>query len=89
MTISLKNSLSSIESIRTKLSNVGIETRPGFKPASEHEYLKGKIKMIEDTKVSKALHKVVISLPTYPELTDSEIEHVCNELKIAIRNKSE
>lgn len=89
MTIRLKNSKASIESIRGVLSNKGIETRPGFKPASEHEYLLGKIKIIEDCKVSRALHKEVISLPTYPELTNLEIEYICSKLKIAIENENE
>jgi perosamine synthetase len=84
MTIRLKNSNSSVENIREKLSNKGIETRPGFKPASEHEYLAGKIRLIDECRNSKALYKEVISLPTYPELTNEQIEYICSQLRIAI-----
>lgn len=86
MTIRLKNLNSSIEHIREELSNNGIETRPGFKPLSEHEYLIGKIRINEECKVAKSLHKEIISLPTFPELTNVEIEFICSQLRIAIEN---
>ncbi len=84
MTIRLKNLNTPIHDIRARLSEKGIETRPGFKPASEHEYLVGKIITNGNCNIAKTLHKEVMSLPTYPELTNKEIEYICSQLKIAI-----
>jgi perosamine synthetase len=84
MTIRLTNPTSSVEKIRMNLSKMGIETRPGFKPASEHDYLKGKIRVKGDTTNSKTLYREIISLPTYPELSNEDIEYVCNALKKAL-----
>ena len=86
MTIRLIDVGVSIEELRSKLLEKGIETRPGFKPASEHEYLLGKIKIDGETKNSKILHSEIMSLPTFPELENHDIEYICNSLRQALEN---
>ena len=84
MTIRLPKLAKSIENIRLELSENGIETRPGFKPASKHQYLEGLIKLASTTQNSHALHAQIISLPTYPELKNEQIEFVCDSLLDAL-----
>jgi len=86
MTIRLPNLANSIESIRFELSQKRIETRPGFKPASKHQYLEGKIRIASTTQNSHILHNQIISLPTYPEIKNEEIEFVCDSLVKALKN---
>jgi dTDP-4-amino-4,6-dideoxygalactose transaminase len=84
MTIRLTNLNSTIEAVRNKMSNQGIETRPGFKPASKHEYLTGKVRVSGTIENAIILYNQVISLPTYPELTNVDIEYICSSLKEAL-----
>jgi perosamine synthetase len=83
MTIKLTKSKFPIEMIRQKLGEKGIETRPGFKPASKHDYLAGKIRICGSINNSIELHNKILSLPTYPELTNKEIDYICSQLKQA------
>jgi perosamine synthetase len=87
MTIRLLNSTCSIKSIRQQLAQFGIETRPGFKPASQHDYLKAKITTPLVTKNSHKLYEQVISLPTFPELSNKEIEFIVGTLSGILNNK--
>ncbi len=86
MTIRLNNSKFPIEEIRQKLAERGIETRPGFKPASKHEYLVGKIRICGTLNNAIALHNEIISLPTYPELTNGEIDYICSQLQQVLKS---
>lgn len=87
MTIRLPNSTCSIESIREQLAEFGVETRPGFKPASQHDYLKGKNTTPFIIKNSHELYKQIISLPTFPELSNKEIEFIVGTLSGILNNK--
>jgi perosamine synthetase len=84
MTIQLVDLPVPIEVIRSQLRELGIETRPGFKPASKHEYLRGKIRIAGDQSNSAKLHKEIISLPTFPELSDENIAFIVKALADAL-----
>jgi perosamine synthetase len=84
MTIRLKRLNKSVDQIRQLLMDKGIETRPGFKPASQHEYLRGRIKVPDSCEIAQKLHSEVMSLPTYPELMNDDIDFICSELKKAL-----
>jgi perosamine synthetase len=56
----------------------GIETRPGFHPASEMRHLYSDCPPLP---VCEELGRSVISLPTYPALKDAEIDRICDALK--------
>jgi len=70
----------SINQIRNELSKLGIETRPGFKPASQHKYLEGKIRISSPIENANSLYNEIICLPTYPDLANSDIEYICKSL---------
>ncbi|MEM5493299.1 DegT/DnrJ/EryC1/StrS family aminotransferase [Hoeflea sp. AS16] len=63
------------DEVMSALSSRGIETRPGFQPPAEMDYFGP-----TSVPVSENLGRWVISLPSYPSLTDSEIDYICNEL---------
>jgi perosamine synthetase len=52
----------------------GIDTRPMFYPYTHHKHLE--ITTPESDKVAEELHKEIVILPSYPELTDIEIEKI-------------
>ena len=83
-TIKLPESKLHMPEIREALSTFGIETRPGFKPASLHDYLNKSLKIGGSLSVSHALHSEIISLPTYPELESKTIRYICDSLIKAI-----
>lgn len=60
----------------------GVETRNGFHSATEHS-IYGPMRAPIPT--SNHLARTVISLPTYPGLTNENIDRVCCELDIALR----
>lgn len=84
MTIQLINLQIPVDAVREKLHISGIETRPGFKPASQHSYLEGRIRVDGTIVNSIKLFKEVISLPTYPELTDESIKFIVKSLADAL-----
>jgi perosamine synthetase len=80
MTIRLPGQSDKMTSLRVKLQDIGIETRPGFKTLSNHEYLDEFIKIKSDLEVSNTISKEIISLPTYPELGEKSISFICKSL---------
>jgi perosamine synthetase len=56
----------------------GIETRPLFYPITHHKHL-SHIK--STTKIAEQLNNECIILPSYPELTDLEIEYISDCVK--------
>lgn len=60
-----------------KLNELGIETRPGFHAASEMKHLYA----TEQLPVCELLSKQVVSLPSFPMLSDNEIEYICVSLE--------
>jgi perosamine synthetase len=63
------------DDVMTRMGQVGVETRPGFYPPS-------KMKMYNcgPLPLSEALAESVITLPTFPGLTLSELEFICQSL---------
>ena len=64
------------------LKDNDIESRQMFFPMSKHPYL---TEFGNDEFNSEILNKEVIILPSYPELTRDEIEHVCSIVKTIAR----
>lgn len=58
----------------------GIETRPLFYPMSYHTHLKPYAKENQEH-IARTLNKECVLLPTFPDLTDSEIKYICQSLK--------
>ena len=63
-----------------QLKELGIETRPGFVPSSKLGYFPS-----YPVPTSDILGNTVISLPTYPFLSDTEIIEICDKL-ISVRS---
>lgn len=65
------------DAVIAQLKEANIETRPGFVAPRfmEHLYTSPKLP------VSEELSDQVLSLPTYPTLTDAQIELICQQLK--------
>jgi perosamine synthetase len=59
-----------------ELLNIGIETRPGFYPASRM-----KLYETDPLPVSEKIFNGMIVLPSFPELSESEIEFICKSIK--------
>lgn len=62
-----------------KLKSQGIDSRPFFYPMSDMPYLKK-----ADTPITHAVFGKGINLPTYFDITDTEISRVCDVLKQVI-----
>lgn len=60
------------DNVLSQMLEVGIETRPGFYSPSQIDYFNYKPLVTCD-----ALAASVVSLPSYPTLTEQEIEHIC------------
>lgn len=66
----------------------GIEIRPMFYPITSHEYLKDVFYInIGECKNAELLNKECFILPSFPELTIDEQNHILNTLENYIRNK--
>lgn len=66
-------------SIRAKLALDGIDSRPMFVPMTDlppYKNHKG-----PSTQVYKDLYRSVLILPSYPQLTDEQIEYICDKTK--------
>ena len=70
------------DAVVKQLAERGIETRPGFHPASEMRHLYADCPPLP---VCEALGRTVISLPTWPGLKDEVIDRICDALKAARR----
>lgn len=71
------------DDIMRELSSAGIETRPGF-------YTPDQLDIYEevgadDHTIANDLAKSIVVLPSFPKLSDENIEYICNFLKSAIR----
>lgn len=72
------------DKLNETLDKYGIETRPFFYPINKHEHLKN-IKSNDD--ISNKLSNEIIILPSYPELSESEIEYIIDILYICVKNQ--
>jgi perosamine synthetase len=57
------------------MASDGIETRPGFQPPNEMPYFAR-----TTLPVSEMLGQWVLSLPTYPTLSNADVERVCDRM---------
>ena len=67
--------------IRESLKENGIETRPLFFPA----HTMPRFKSEESFPVSESLSKRGMNLPSYPELTRSDISFICSEIETTLK----
>ena len=65
------------DEVMKQMLDIGIETRPGFYPASSMPDIYGEMQL----PICEYLSGQIISLPSSPTLTDDDIEFVCNSLK--------
>ena len=68
--------LSSYEKANAFFSSRGIETRPMFYPYTRHSHLN----FAGDWAVADVINKSVVVFPSYGELTDSQIDYVCEQI---------
>ena len=66
------------DEVMAELLEQGIETRPGFTPFSKMPIYKGFLR--KPTPVSERVADTVISLPSYIELSDDQIDGICKAL---------
>jgi perosamine synthetase len=64
------------DALRLRLNELGIETRSGFTPASEHQYILEKARIYDDLSKSLKISSQIISFPTYTQITHSTLMHV-------------
>lgn len=65
------------------LSEEGVETRPSFVPMQDMPYLDEAAEI--STPIGAKIGREGISLPTFPDLTKVQVEHVCDRLLAAIK----
>ena len=65
------------QKIRKKLTSSGIETRPVFHPIHTMPMYYSK----EKFKISENISQRGINLPSYPELTESDVKYICEQIK--------
>jgi len=63
------------DKVMDQMKAAGIETRPGFYTPDNFPYLK-----CPQLSICKEISDQVISLPSFPTLTDAQIEFICSEL---------
>lgn len=83
-TISIEKPNVSISKVIELLKKDGVESRPGFTPIANTEYLIDKIRVSGSLVHSNDLSKRIISLPTYPKLRKKDIKKIVNALELAI-----
>jgi perosamine synthetase len=65
------------DAVIDQLSELGIETRPGFYSAQAMPHLYGPV----ETPICEDLSREIISLPSSPSLTHEDIEYVCKSFR--------
>lgn len=59
-----------------------IETRPMFPPINQHSHYSH---FNESFRISRKLYEEVLILPSYPELTETEVKYICKTIKNFIK----
>lgn len=70
------NGIPSYDTANAHFSALGIETRPMFYPYTSHAH----IHFHGVDHVAKELNKSVVIFPSYGELTDSQIDYICEQI---------
>ena len=68
------------------LSERGIDTRPMFYPASKHKHLEGLADKNREVN-AEILNRECIMLPSFPDLTKKEVNHIVESVKCLAKNK--
>jgi len=82
--IYITNHHKSIDDTNAYFLDNGIEIRPFFYPYYKHEHLKPIISQTNDYNVSNDLNTKIIMLPSYPELTFQQQEHIVSKIKLFV-----
>lgn len=80
-TVRISVSVEERDMLRKNLQDEGIETRSGFAPASEHEYVMRVARIYSDLKNSKEISHQIISLPTYASMKKSDVKKITRALQ--------
>ena len=75
------------DELRFRLQQLGIETRSGFTPASEHQYILDKAKIYDDLSESLKISEQIISFPTYTQISQSKLRRVVGTILSEIEIK--
>jgi perosamine synthetase len=59
-----------------------IETRPMFPPINDHSHYSHFDEMF---RISRQLYETVLILPSYPELTETEVKYICKTIKYFLK----
>ena len=68
------------ELLRGYLQSDGIETRSGFAPASQHDYIMKVAKVYTELENSIRISEQIISVPTYPGMSDTQVQRVTESI---------
>ena len=71
--------------LRTRLRNFGIETRSGFTPASEHQYVLDVAEIRGDLSKSINISNQIISFPTYTKISKSQLKYVIYRILVELK----
>jgi dTDP-4-amino-4,6-dideoxygalactose transaminase len=66
--------------VREKLTAAGIKTDVHYPIPDHHQVLPAPFERASDMSVTDTLAEQIFSLPLFPELTDAEVEYVCQVL---------
>ncbi len=66
-----------------KMCQKGIELRPGFYPFSVMPFYNA-----PPCQIAESISKNILALPSFPSLTQGEIDYICDELKNLLNNDS-
>lgn len=68
------------DAVIQQMAEAGIETRPGFYPPSAMSFY-----ACPPLPLCEALSRSVLSLPSYPTLSDAQIHYICDQLRLLRR----
>ncbi len=77
-TIRLMNNTKSINELNKYFEDNGVEIRPFFYPYYCHQHL---IELPRNIDMNENLHKDIIMLPSYPELTNEQLQKITDVIK--------
>lgn len=69
--------LESYDSAKNYFQALGIDTRPMFYPHTSHTHLDLK----GETSSSEIVNKKVVVFPSYPDLTNEQVDYICEKIK--------
>jgi perosamine synthetase len=75
--------LKTYEDAKQYFKDVGIDTRPMFYSYKRHKYLN----FSGDDKVANIINNEAVIFPSYPELSDKEIDYICEKILLFTRRR--